>query len=284
MEWFLVRSQPPLGNILEKENGLPKIIRSTEGQSTTTKQKQPQEKLKKSFEVKQTSEKSKVCQYQECFLTIGFTWIEESNIPLPLCVVCGDKLANTSMAPVKLKRHFSTKHQTLSRKNIDYFKRLLHEQENQASKFEKQVKVSEKAQEASFLIAELVAKTMKPHTIAESLILPACQTIVRTLFGKEAEKEVNKIPMSDNTISRRITLMSNDIESIVMEKLKKKSYFALQVDESTDISGKAQLLAFIRLWMKVILQKIFFAAKSCPRRQRGLMFLTQLLHTWSQTI
>jgi hypothetical protein len=133
MERFLVRSQPPLGIIPEKENGQPKIIKSTEGQSTTKKQKQPQEKLKKSFEVKQTGEKSKVRQYQECLLTIGFTWIEESNIPLPLCVVCGDKLANTSMAPVKLKRHFSTKHQTLSQKNIDYFKRLLHEQENQAS-------------------------------------------------------------------------------------------------------------------------------------------------------
>jgi hypothetical protein len=93
---------------------------------------------------------------------------------------------------------------------------------------------------------------------------------VRTLFGKEAEKEVNKIPMSDNTISRRITLMSNDIESIVTEKLKKQSYFALQVDESTDISGKAQLLAFIRFVDEGDITENIFCCKELPETTKGI--------------
>jgi hypothetical protein len=39
--------------------------------------------------------------------------------------------------------------------------------------------------------------------------------------------------------------MSHDIEDVLSEILKNTN-FALQVDESTDVTGKAQLLAFVR--------------------------------------
>jgi hypothetical protein len=45
---------------------------------------------------------------------------------------------------------------------------------------------------------------MKSHTIAESLMMPTCKIIVRTMIGKEAEIEINKVPLSDKTISRRV--------------------------------------------------------------------------------
>jgi hypothetical protein len=48
---------------------------------------------------------------------------------------------------------------------------------------------------------------IKSHTIAESVILPACCKIANIMFGEEYEKEILKIPMSDNTISRRIKVM-----------------------------------------------------------------------------
>ena len=40
--------------------------------------------------------------------------------------------------------------------------------------------------------------------------------------------------------------MSADIESIVLEKMRISGKFALQLDESTDISSYAQLLANVR--------------------------------------
>ena len=45
-------------------------------------------------------------------------------------------------------------------------------------------------------------KNLKPHTIAENLILPACSEIVQIMFGDDAKKEIIKIPLSDDTIKK----------------------------------------------------------------------------------
>jgi hypothetical protein len=55
----------------------------------------------------------------------------------------------------------------------------LDSQDKQRKVFEEKVTISEKAQEARYLVAELVAQKMKSHTIAESLIMPACKIIVK---------------------------------------------------------------------------------------------------------
>ena len=52
--------------------------------------------------------------------------------------------------------------------------------------------VSDKAQEVSYELAEIIAKSMKSHTIAESIILPARWSIAKTMFKKEYEKEIYK--------------------------------------------------------------------------------------------
>lgn len=64
-------------------------------------------------------------QYSDEYLSLGFTWTGEEECPIPQCLVCGEKLSNSAMAPAKLKRHFTTKHANLASKTKDYFKRLL---------------------------------------------------------------------------------------------------------------------------------------------------------------
>ena len=99
----------------------------------------------------------------------------------------------------------------------------------------KTAKVNERALKGGYQIAELIAKSKKPHTVAETLILPACKAIVNEMLASDAAQEIAKVPLSNNTIARRIDDMSADIESIVLEKVRISGKFALQLDESTDI-------------------------------------------------
>lgn len=231
--------------------------------------------LRHSFEAETTtsdaasSKSSKVRQYCESYIALGFTWTGIPECPSPLCIVCGEKLANSAMAPAKLKRHLITKHPELSSKDEQYFQREMKCNKRQVSMFAKKFKLSDKGQEASYAVAEIVARKMKSHTIAETVILPACQEIVRIMFGEDAVSEVNKIPLSDNTISRRIQDMSGDIECNLKSEILKHNLFALQVDESTDISGKAQLLVFVRFIDDEAIVEDFLCCKELPGTTKG---------------
>ncbi len=86
---------------------------------------------------------------------------------------------------------------------------------------------------------------------------------MRTMLGEEAESELSKVPVFDNTISRRVDDVCNNI-SVILSELLQKNNFALQVDESTDITGKAQLLAFVRFENEGEMMENYFCCKELP--------------------
>lgn len=105
--------------------------------------------------------------------------------------------------------------------------------------------------------------------MAETLILPACKAIVNEMLGSEAVKEIAKVHLSDNTISRRIDDMSADIESVILEKICIAEKFALQLDECTDITGHAQLLANVRFVDGDTIRENFLFCKALPEKTTG---------------
>lgn len=216
-----------------------------------------------------SGDSGKFRQYHDSYLSFGFT-SSGGKQPKPRCLICSDQLSNEAMVPSKLRRHLLTKHAFAAEKPLEYFERLLSNQSTQASTFTKLSSISEKAQEASYTVAELIAQKMKSHTTAESIILPACCEVVKIMFGEDYEKEVRKIPLSNNTISRRIEDMSKDVEIQVNEKLKEVDFFALQLDESTDVTGKPQVLTFVRFISESELIEQFLFCKDLPETTTGL--------------
>ncbi|CAH2005321.1 unnamed protein product [Acanthoscelides obtectus] len=72
---------------------------------------------------------------------------------------------------------------------------------------------------ASYNISLLIAKSGKPHTIGEKLVLPAVEEVLKTVLHKPASDIIKRIPLSNNTVERRIDEMSSDIESILCNYL-----------------------------------------------------------------
>ncbi|XP_042150241.1 zinc finger MYM-type protein 6-like [Ixodes scapularis] len=91
-----------------------------------------------------------------------------------------------------------------------------------------------------------VAKQMKPHTICETLPMPCMKDVVLAVRGKEHVKKLDKIPCSNDTVARNIREVASDVQDQAIEKLKSAGKFSLAIDESCDVSGSPQLVAFVR--------------------------------------
>ncbi|KYO43319.1 SCAN domain-containing protein 3-like [Alligator mississippiensis] len=92
----------------------------------------------------------------------------------------------------------------------------------------------------------MVAKTKKPHTIAENLVIPAAFRIAEIMLGKTEVDKIKTIPHSNDTMTRRIDDMAEDIIKQISEKVIQKQQFTLQIDESKDVSTYSQLMMFVR--------------------------------------
>ncbi|GBM02917.1 hypothetical protein AVEN_269842-1 [Araneus ventricosus] len=88
----------------------------------------------------------KLRKYQEEFINYGFTYCVVNGEEHPLCK---DKLANESMKPAKLKRHFETKHKDLVNKSETFFKKRAESMKNQNVFLKKYTTIPEKALRAS---------------------------------------------------------------------------------------------------------------------------------------
>uniref|UniRef100_A0A5S6Q3P9 DUF4371 domain-containing protein n=1 Tax=Trichuris muris TaxID=70415 RepID=A0A5S6Q3P9_TRIMR len=112
---------------------------------------------------------------------------------------------------------------------------------------------------ASYNISLLIAKCGKPHAIGEELILPAVSEVLRTVVRIPANEIIKKIPLSNNTVQRRIDEMSADVENTLCNILRTQE-FSLQVDESTLPQNEALLLAYVRFIKEGnLVQELLFA-------------------------
>ncbi|GFR15057.1 zinc finger BED domain-containing protein 5 [Trichonephila clavata] len=87
--------------------------------------------------------------------------------------------------------------------------------------------------QASHNISLPIAKSRKLHTVGEEGILPVVEEVLKTVISKSASDIIKRIPLSNNTVQRRIDEMSQDIESFLCDYLK-TTHFSVQLDLETN--------------------------------------------------
>ena len=209
--------------------------------------------------------KKKVRQYSNEFLKFGFIPAAHDERS-PFCLLCLQTLTNESMKAGRLENHLKAKHPNHVKSNLQYFKTL-------NTNFEKRTKITSlfanqtaslnRTLEASYAISLLIAKSGKNHTIGEK---PATSVFVRKVLQTD-DKDVQAMALSNNTVSRRIDEMGQDVELQLIEKLKSQK-FSLQIDECTVRKSEALFLAYVRYIDK-------------EKFQEDILSVIRYHHSWS---
>ncbi|KAH1009084.1 hypothetical protein HUJ04_001502 [Dendroctonus ponderosae] len=115
---------------------------------------------------------------------------------------------------------------------------------------------------------EKIAKSGKSHTMGEEFILPAIEEVLKTVLHETVFDVLKRIPLSNNTIKRRIDEMSSDIENFLCNYLQ-TTHFSIQLDESTLPGNEALLLAYVRFVMDEEIHKELLFAKTLKSCTKG---------------
>ena len=209
-------------------------------------------------------------KYDESYLSLGFTKIGRADAPDAQCVVCHKILANSSLAPAKLRRHLEKNHFEHKDKDVSFFQRKLDTLTScRMSMIQSAKSNNENATEASFKVSYLIAKAGEAHTIAEKLIKPCATEMVKCMLDKKSADRIETIPLSNNTVERRIQDLASDVENELICRLRSCDAYSLQLDESTDVSGLAVLLVFIRYTFEKSIEEDLLLCESLKGNTTG---------------
>ena len=151
------------------------------------------------------------------------------------------------MKPALLKQHPANAHPSMISKNQSFFElKLFNLKRQKLDRTGMFWQTNNAAVHASFAIALHVAKAKEAHTIVETLLKPCILESVKLMLGEKASQTMKQISLSNDKIKARSHEMSENIKSKVISKINSSPVFALQLDETTDVSNLSQLLVYIR--------------------------------------
>jgi hypothetical protein len=117
-----------------------------------------------------------------------------------------------------------------------------------------------------------IAKTRKP-------ISSSYERYGKNYVWQQVTKFFNFIPLSSGTVGRRInytiqyntyyTCMAGNVESQLIERAKKSPYYALQIDETTDVTNDANLMCYVRYAHDSNIHDDILFCKTLPTRNTG---------------
>ena len=175
-----------------------------------------------------------------------------------MCLLCDQVFSNEGMKPSRMIVHLKSRHCDKEDNGVEFFKNLRDNRKTMGGMFGRVDKQNMDGLVSSYTISLLIAKTGKPHTIGEKLILPAIQEVVTTVMHANGRSVIQSIPLSNDAVARRIN-MATDVENSLYGILR-TTEFSLQIDESTLPRNEALLLAFVRFIQEgKLVEEILFA-------------------------
>ena len=164
-----------------------------------------------------------------------------------MCLLCEKTFTNEAMKPSRLIEHLKRNHSEKMNKDLNFFKELRDKRKRQVTV---KTMFSTACQQndgllASYNISLMIAKSGKPHTIGEDLIVPAIRKVLKTVLHKDPESVLKAIPLSNSTVQRRIDEMAENVKDRLCALLQSKA-FSLQIDEATLPDNSSLLLAYVR--------------------------------------
>ncbi|XP_072387391.1 protein FAM200C-like [Diabrotica undecimpunctata] len=148
------------------------------------------------------------------------------------------------MRPNRLERHLSSKHKDKPKEFFAIKSENLKLMKLDSTGYTAQT--SEKVLKALYELSLLIAKEKKSHIIGETLVKPCLLKVADIILGTQSKQKLSQISVSDNTVKRRIDDMAEDIQNQVVDAVKQSPFFAIQLDESTDIAQCSQLIVYVR--------------------------------------
>ena len=89
--------------------------------------------------------------------------------------------------------------------------------------------------------------------------MPVMKDVVKIMIGERESKIFDSVSLSATTVKRRILDMSHDVLEQIIGQVNTSPFYAIQLDESTDIAGLPQLSLFIRYISNgEVLEKLLF--------------------------
>ncbi|XP_060873903.1 SCAN domain-containing protein 3-like [Metopolophium dirhodum] len=155
-------------------------------------------------------------------------------------------------------------------KTSDFFERKASEQSRQVVFFDKHTNLNKTLLKASFEMALLIAKAKKSFTIGENLVLPAAIKICEIVHGDKIADALRSIPVSNDTIKRRIDYMGDYMKSQLLIQIKNSDTFAIQLDESTDLTNNAQLMVFVRYQYNLEINEDLLFCETLSETTKGI--------------
>ena len=198
------------------------------------------------------AKRKQIFLYNEDFLKFGFTSVEVNGEVRPQCVLCLETLAHSFLKEAKLQRHLESKNEKYLGKDYEFFKskerHAKRSRINRPSIWGGVAYPHKDPVQASFSVAWKIARAKAAHTTGERLPAdkPASIEMARIMWGEAVANKLAMVPLSDNTIKRRIEELSVDILQQTIAAVKRSKNFSLQLDETTDIGSDAQLMIFVR--------------------------------------